>query len=299
MKLKRILPLVLAAVLAAGCFGPTKAFADAVPGDVVVTLGADLTPAQRTSILNEMSADPQTTRIIGVTNSEEHQYLDKYLSTSQIGTRAISSSKITLGQKGSGLTASTHNITYVTRDMYINALATAGVKDADVYVTAPFPVSGTAALTGLIKAYETSTGNVIPEAKKQVANEEVVTTAQLGSQPGIGKDKAAALVTAVKDNIAKKAPKTRADIEKIVRDSAQQVNVNLSDADVQKLVDLFDKMRNLNINWSQVGSQMQQLKDQIGKIANSGQAQGFMAQVFTAIGNFFNAVFNALASLFK
>ena len=38
--------------------------------------------------------------------------------------------------------------------MYINALATAGVKDASVYVTAPFSVSGTPALTGIIKAYE-------------------------------------------------------------------------------------------------------------------------------------------------
>ncbi|WP_188802621.1 DUF1002 domain-containing protein [Sporolactobacillus putidus] len=297
--MKKILPLALAAVLAASGFGPEKALADAVPGDVVVTLGADLTPAQRTSILNEMSVDPQTTKIIDVTNNEEHQYLDKYLSPSQIGTRAISSSKITLGQPGSGLTASTNNITYVTKDMYINALATAGVKDANVYVTAPFPVSGTAALTGLIKAYETSTGKVIPEANKQVANEEVVTTAQLGSQPGIGKDKATQLVTAIKDNIAKNAPKSRADIEKIVRDSAQQVNVNLSDADVQKLVDLFDKMRSLNINWNQVGSQMQQLKDQIGRMANSSQAKGFMAQVLSAIGNFFNAIFNALTSLFK
>ena len=29
--------------------------------------------------------------------------------------------------------------------MYLNALMTAGVKDAKVYVTAPFEVSGTAA----------------------------------------------------------------------------------------------------------------------------------------------------------
>ncbi|MDD9150747.1 MULTISPECIES: DUF1002 domain-containing protein [unclassified Sporolactobacillus] len=299
MKLKNILPLILAAVLATSLFGPEKAFADAVPGDVVVTLGADLTPAQRTSILNEMSVDPQTTKIIDVTNNEEHQYLDKYLSSSQIGTRAISSSKITLGQSGSGLTASTNNITYVTKDMYISALATAGVKDANVYVTAPFPVSGTAALTGLIKAYEVSTGKVIPEANKQVANEEVVTTAELGNQPGIGKDKATQLVTAIKDNIAKNAPKSRADVEKIVRDSAQQVNVNLSDADIQKLVDLFDKMRGLNINWSQVSNQMQQLKDQISRVANSSQTKGFMAQVLSAIGSFFNAIFNAIASLFK
>lgn len=299
MKLRKFYLLAFAAVLALSAIGTEKAYADSAPGDVVVTLGADLTPAQRQSMLNEMDVNPKTAQIIEVTNSEEHKYLDNYLSQSQIGTRAISSSKITLGQKGSGLQASTNNITYVTKDMYINALATAGVKDADVYVTAPFPVSGTAALTGLIKAYEAKTGTVIPEAKQQVANEEVVTTAQLGQQNGIGQTKAAELVTAIKDNLAKNAPQSRADVENAVRSAAQQVNVQLSDADMQKLVDLFDKMRTMNINWSQVGDQLQQVKDKISQLANSSQTSGFLSQVFAAIGNFFKAIFQAIGSLFS
>ncbi|MCO7176407.1 DUF1002 domain-containing protein [Sporolactobacillus kofuensis] len=297
MNFKKIGMLVLATLIAATAFGPSKAFADAAPGDVIVTLGANLTPDQRQSMLNEMDVDENSAQIVTVNNSEEHKYLDKYLSQSQIGTRSISSSKITIEKSGSGLTASTHNITYVSKDMYINALATAGVKDADVYVTAPFPVSGTAALTGLIKAYEAKTGEVIPEAKKQVANEEVVTTAELGNQDNIGKQKAADLVTAIKDNLAKNKPSSRADVEQAVRDAANQVNVKLSDADVQKLVDLFDKMRTLHINWGQVGNQMQQLKDQVSQLANSDQTKGFMAQVFQAVGDFFSSIFNALSSL--
>ena len=245
MNMKKMSMIVFAAILAISVFMPAKASADAVTGDVVVTLGANLTAAQKQSILNEMGVDPDSAQIITVNNSEEHKYLDNYLSSAQIGTRALSSSKITIGKSGSGLTASTHNITYVSKDMYINALATAGVKDADVYVTAPFPVSGTAALTGLIKAYEAKTGEVIPEAKKQVANEEVVTTAELANQDGVGKQKAADLVTAIKDNLAKNKPQSRADVEQAVRDSANQVNVKLSDADIQKLVDLFDKNAHL------------------------------------------------------
>lgn len=291
--------LVLAAVLAVGVLGPARVFADASPGDVVVTLGADLTSAQREAMLNEMDADQNSDQIIEVTNSEEHQYLDKYMSKAQIGTRAISSSKITIGKSGSGLTGSTHNITYVSKDMYINALATAGVKDADVYVTAPFPVSGTAALTGLIKAYETKTGEAIPEDRKQVANEEVVTTAELGNKEGVGKEKAAELVTAIKDKMAKEAPKSTQDVENIVRDSAKQVNVNLDDADIQKLVDLFDKMRTIKIDWNGALDQMKQLQDKVSQLANSDQTKGFLAQVFAAIGAFFSAIFNAIASLFK
>ncbi|RYM06741.1 DUF1002 domain-containing protein [Sporolactobacillus sp. THM7-7] len=297
--MKRIVILALGLMLLTAGFGPEKVLADAAPGDVVVTLGANLTPDQRESILNEMDVNPQSAEIIDVTNSEEHKYLDKYLSKAQIGTRAISSSKITLGEKGSGLSAETHNITYVTKDMYVNALATAGVKDAQVYVTAPFPVSGTAALTGLIKAYETTTGETIPEKKKQVANEEVVVTSELGNKDNVGKEKATELVTAIKDNIAKESPKTREDVEKIVRDSASQVHVDLSDADVQKLVDLFDKMIHMNINWNQLGDQMAQLKDKVDQLANSDETKGFIAQVFEAIGQFFSAVFNAIASLFK
>lgn len=66
----------------------------------------------------------------------------------------------------------THNISRITDEMYLNALMTAGVKDAKVYVTAPFEVSGTAALTGLMKAYETTSGEKISEDVKKVANEE-------------------------------------------------------------------------------------------------------------------------------
>ncbi|WP_028983424.1 DUF1002 domain-containing protein [Sporolactobacillus terrae] len=297
--MKKISLLVACLMLAIGLFIPTKVFADAAPGDVVVTLGANLTTDQKQSILNEMGVDADTAQIITVNNSEEHQYLDNYLSKAQIGTRSISSSKITLGKSGSGLTASTHNITYVSKDMYINALATAGVKDADVYVTAPFPVSGTAALTGLIKAYETETGKKIPEQKKQVANEEVVTTAQLADKDGVGKEKAADLVTAIKNNLAQNKPQSREDVEQAVRDAAKQVNVTLSSADIQKLVDLFDKMRSMNINWGDVGSQMQQLQDKVKQLANSDQTKGFLAQVFQAIGDFFSSIFHAISSLFN
>lgn len=296
---KRFLTLFGVLILALFAVLPNHASADATPGDTVVTLGADLTDAQRDAMLKEMGADENTAQVIEVTNKEEHEYLGNYLSEAQIGSRAISSSKITIGEAGSGLSAETHNITYVTEDMYISALATAGVKDAKVYVTAPFSVSGTAALTGLIKAYEKTSGKSIPEAQKQVANEEVVVTADLGEQKNVGKEKAAELVATIKDKIASESPETREDIERIVRDSAQQVQVDLNDADIQKLVDLFDKMIHLDIDWNQMGDQMQQLRDKIDELANSEEAQGFLASVFRAIGDFFSALFNAIASLFK
>ena len=145
--------------------------------------GADLSNENRQKVLDELNVPDNATKVT-VTNKEEHEYLGKYISNAQIGTRAISSSSITVAKKGSGLDVKTHNIDSITDEMYLNALMTAGVKDAKVYVTAPFEVSGTAALTGIIKAYEVSSDKAISEDVKQVANQELVTTSNLGDKIG-------------------------------------------------------------------------------------------------------------------
>jgi len=271
------------------------AHADAVPGDTIVTFGQDLTAQQKQQLLQEMNVDQNKAQIIEVTNAEEHQYLDAYLPQAQIGTRAISSSEIVLGKQGTGLSASTHHITYISNDMYINALATAGVKDAQIYVTAPFDVSGTAALTGLIKAYELSTGNVIPEKQKQVANEEMVTTAQLAADNGVGKDKAAQLMTFIKEQMAKENPKTDADIERIIVNAENQFHVKLTHAQIQELIDLFKKMQHLHINWRQVGDQLQKVQGKLNQVLNSNQAQGFVSK-FT---DFTRSLIHSIAALWQ
>ena len=179
---------------------------------MIVTLGENLTTEQKNMLLSEMNA-PNDVKTITVSNAEEHQYLGDYISNALIGTKAISSSSVTFEQTGSGLKVETKNINWVTEEMYINALATAGVKDASVYVTAPFSVSGTAALTGIIKAYEVSSDKVIPEDVKQAANQEMVTTAKLGDE--IGTDQAAALVTKIKEKMAENKPETEEKLEEL------------------------------------------------------------------------------------
>ncbi|MGV3488163.1 MAG: DUF1002 domain-containing protein [Tuberibacillus sp.] len=297
--IKKLLVSILSIlILSVGLNSAFVAHADSSPGDVIVTLGADLNQQQKDAILKEMGVDPNTAQIIEVTNAEEHKYLDNYMPKAQIGTRAISSSRITLGEKGSGLSVSTNHITYVSNEMYMNALATAGVKDAEVYVTAPFDVSGTAGLTGLIKAYEIKTGDVIPEEQKQVANEEMVTTAKLADEKGIGKDKAAALMTAIKEKMADANPKTDADMEKVIKDAADQTGVKLSDKDIQDLVNLFNKMKDLDINWNQVGDQLQKAKDSLKNFLHSDEAKGFFAKLGDFLKSLFQSIGDFISSLF-
>ena len=56
---------------------------------------------------------------------------------------------------------------------------TAGIEDADITVAGPFSISGTAALVGAIKAYETMTGEEIDDENLDAANDELVLTGKL------------------------------------------------------------------------------------------------------------------------
>lgn len=255
---------------------PRSVFADAAVGDTIITLGENLTEAQKQSILNEMNAGENAT-IITVSNAEEHKYLGNYISKSQIGSRAISSSKITLKEKGSGIQVKTNNINWVTEEMYANALITAGVKDAEVYVTAPFSVSGTAGLTGLIKAYEETTNQSIPEEQKQVANEEMVRTAELSDR--IGADQASELMTRIKEEIAENPPESKEDLRSLIQRIAQELGITLTEEELNQLVELFNKMKDLNIDWDQVKTQLTDLKDNLNEVLNKEETQNFFEKI--------------------
>ncbi|WP_019242092.1 DUF1002 domain-containing protein [Bacillus massilioanorexius] len=271
---------------------PIQAFADAQAGDVIVTLGENLTAQQKDQLLKEMDV-PADVEIVTVSNAEEHEYLGDYISKRLIGTKAISSSKITLGKKNSGLIVKTNNINWVSEEMFINALATAGVKDAEIYVTAPFEVSGTAALTGIIKAYEVTADKAIPEEVKQAANEEMVTAAKLGDQ--IGTDEASALMTKIKEGISENKPQTEAEVKEVVDQAAQDLNISLTDEQKQSLVDLFNKLKDLNIDWNAVGDQLNKAKEKLTEFFQSEEGQGFLDKVKA----FFVSIIDAIKSLFS
>jgi len=271
--MKKIFVLLLLSLIS---LYPIHSFADMAEGDMIVTLGENLTETQKSNLLEEMGA-PADVQIVTVTNQEEHQYLGKYIAKSLIGTKAISSSAITIAPKGAGIKVKTKNINWVTDEMYVNALITAGVKDANIYITAPISVSGTAALTGIIKAYEISADKTIPEDVKQAANEEMVETAKLGDS--IGSENAAALIAKVKEEIAKNKPKNDAELRSIIEQAAKDLNVTLSAAELNSLIDFFNKLIDLNIDWNQVSDQLNKAKDQISKFLQSDEGQGFLEKL--------------------
>ncbi|MBL3643847.1 DUF1002 domain-containing protein [Bacillus sp. RHFB] len=271
---------------------PYKAFADAAVGEMIVTLGENLTNEQKNMILSEMKA-PNDVEVLTVTNAEEHEYLGDYIASRLIGTKAISSSAITLEEKGTGLKLESKNINWVSDEIYINALATAGVKDATVYVTAPIPVSGTAALTGVIKAYEISADKKIPEDVKQAANEEMVKTAKLGDE--IGTEEASALVTKIKEEMAANPPANTEEVREVVESSAKDLEIALNEDQVQSLIDLFNKLKELNIDWNAVGDQLTAAKDKLSNFLESEEGQSFLDK----LKEVFSSLIDAIKSLFS
>lgn len=254
--------------------------------------GEDLTAAQKEQVLADLDA-PADAMTIQVTNEEEHKYLGSHMSKAQIGSKALSSAKIVIGKPGSGVSATSNHINWVTNDMYLNAMITAGVKDAHVSITAPFDVSGTAALTGIIKAYETTTDTQIPEEQKQVANEEIVKTAQLSDS--IGAEETTTLMTNIKEELAQNQPETREEMQTMIVNIANNLNITIPEAQLNGLVDLFMNMKDANINWNAVGDQLEQAKQQFTDFIESEQGQGILA----AIKDFFVGLIEIIKGWFS
>src|SRR5690625_3700672 len=86
--MKRMMKKTMAFILTICLVTPIVALADAAPGDVIVTLGENLSEEQEQSLLSEMDASLDD-QIVYVSNEEEHEYLGDYIAASKIGTRAL------------------------------------------------------------------------------------------------------------------------------------------------------------------------------------------------------------------
>lgn len=257
----------------------------------------------------KLSADQKqkVKELLNVTNSSQVKEITvtaadlvKYINGDP-NSNLYSSAKITRKEKGEGLAISIvtpDNITEVTDQMYANALLTAGVEDADVEVASPLKVSGHSALVGIYKAYDKGGGDLNKD-RMEVANEELGLATDLAKKKGMDQDKVTQLLTEIKEEIAKQNPATKEDIEKIIDDKLKSLNIQLSPEDRQLLVKLFDKMRNLDINFDNVKSQLGDIANDIKKkledvTGDKGFWQGvadFFKKIFQAIADFFGSLF--------
>lgn len=264
----------------------------AAVGDRVITLGADLTPKEKQDILAEFN-QAANDKIIVVTFDDEVHY---FPGTTRTG-RELSSSLITFKDKGNGIQVTkSSNITQVSNEMYQNALLTAGIQDADISVTAPEPVSGTAALTGIFKAFETTTGKKLNTDRVQAANQEITDTAKLGQNLGDQK-LAADFIKRLKEEVQKNRPQTDADYQNLIEKVAKEMGIQLTPEQIQSLVDLLKKLNSLNIDWASLGSQLQNIGKKVGDYTKEHPQQvnailDFFKQVITSLQHLISSLFS-------
>lgn len=288
---KRFITLSLTAVLSLSSLG--LVFAD---GTRVVTLGSNLTQAQKDTMLKYFGVNKDEVVILEVNNQEERKYLQGVASEAQLGKKTYSCAYVEPTKSGSGINVKTANITWATPAMVATTLSTAGLTDADVVIAANFPVSGTGALTGIMKAFEDATGKPLEEDKKELASEELITTGDLGDD--IGQDKATGIVNDVKTEIIKNNTKDTVQIAETINNVVNNYNVTLTDEQIAKLEGLMEKISKQDYDYSEMKNALESVSDvvnenlsAIGENVNTGFFDG-IKNFFTGIGDWFKGLFS-------
>ncbi|MGX6444726.1 DUF1002 domain-containing protein [Neobacillus sp. K501] len=261
----------------------------------IVVYGEALSPAQNEEVRKLLEVtDTSKVKEITVTGEDLVTYIkgDRH-------SNMYSSAKITRKDSGEGLKinqVTPENITEVTDEMYANALLTAGIEDAVVDVASPVKVSGHSALVGIYKAYDAGEGAGLDKDRTEVANQELDLATDLAKKEGLDQDKVSELLTEIKKEIAEQNPATKEEIEKIIDDKLKALGINLSAEDRQLLIDLFEKMRDLNINFDNVKSQLENLSQDIQqRIEEAVGDKGFLQ----AVSDFFKNLFDSIKSIFS
>lgn len=251
---------------------PVVSDVEEVGDDVVIedddkpylALGENLTKEQRRKVLDLMGIEEEKLSdydVVYVNNKEEHEYLGSYISSSEIGSKSLSSVVITQAPKGAGLSISAYNINYCTIGMYKNACATAGVENANIIVAAPFSISGTAALVGIFKAYQEMTGEEISNEVIDVAMDELVTTGELNESIDADPQQVEALIADLKNQL--ESLDSEDDVKEAVLDTARKYNVELSDNDLSKITQLLQKLKDTDIDWNSIADQASDWADEL------------------------------------
>lgn len=265
------------------------AYADNVQSRAVI--GADLTQDQVALVYQAFGVQQGSVIQLSLTNAEEREYLEGYVDSAIIGTRSISCVYVEL-YSGTGMNVTTSNITWCTPEMYISALATAGITDANIIVAAPFEVSGTAALAGIYKAYEDMTGQKLDSVAKLVSTQELTITGELAQE--IGSMDSTSIVSELKLMLDETKNMTDEQLRQQITLIAAQYNVTLTDTQINQLISLCRSLESLD--GDALKARVEDVQNTLTKVADAKtQVVGFVTtvkKVVTSVTEFFDKIKN-------
>ena len=282
----------------------------------VVTLGTSLTNSQRQGTIDTLtqSLNGASYRTITITGSDLVKYLNPSGADFTNNSGVWSSALIQKTASGSGINVHIlpynghNNITTITANQYKNAALTAGISDANIYVTSANPIDGSGALAGVYAAYA-KTGDSLNQSQINAAQDEMNTLSSITEQ-NKGKDgySDAQLNNAIagaKAEMAKQGNNiTNSEIKNIVNN---QINVNhlgdtITNNQKEQIVNLLITIKNSgalkNKNFAQ---QANKLTDQIQSGAknifskfNTPETRNWFQQLIDNIINWFRGIFGGV-----
>ncbi len=253
-----------------------------------LVLGSDLTPSEEQTVLDLLGVkNLNDYNVSYVTNAEEHEALGAYLPAEVIGSRALSSVLLTPNNKG--IEVETDNINYVTKEMYQNALITAGLKNVKLKAVGPYPISGTAALTSAEKAYEIMTGEQVEQENVDVANDELVTTQDVADE--VGQEDATELIAALKQQVVNE-DLSEEQIASALDELEQKMDITLSPETKQQIIDLMQRIKGLDLDPELIRQQAENIYNNIKGYVDSAGGSGFLDSIAQAVKNFIDTIVN-------
>lgn len=196
---------------------------------------------------------------------------------------------------GSGLDIKTYNVDFCTEEMYRNVLTTVGITDAKIIVASPSVVSGTAALTGVYKAYESLTGNILSEYAKMAGVDELIATGQLAEM--IGSDEATEVINELKKILDETQKMTDDEVKQKIREIADDNDVSLTETEISQILTLARTLEGLDVE--QLRARAYGLADATRKATGWKKFTEGAKQTLEDIGNFFKDVAQFLRDLFS
>ena len=258
----------------------TTAFADEILRRAVI--GADLNEEQTDSVYAMFGIERGMVTELNLTNAEERKYLEGYVEDEIIGSRSISCVYIELLPEGSGMDVTTSNINWCTAEMYISALATAGITDARIIVASPFEVSGTAALAGIYKAYEDMTGKKLDDLAKLVSTQELTITGELADE--IGSMDSTSIVNELKLMLDQTKNMSDEEMRSVILEISGRYGVKLTETQIGQLISLCRSLESLNPD--ALKNRVEEVQDTLQKVSDAKtKVVGFVDKVKVAIAS--------------
>ena len=234
--------------------------------DKVVTLGENLTQEQRNAMYQYFGTSPEEVRTIVVTHADEVKYMEGIATAEQIGATTNSCAYVEPTESG-GIKVKTANLNYVTSTMIASTLTTAGMENCNVIAACPFEVSGTGALTGIIMAYESASGETLDEGKKEAAMAELIATGNLAD--ALGSELASEVMNEVKTEIIDEGLTDPEEIGEAVDQIAENHDVTLTEEQRQQIVDLMEQISKYDYDINVIKQTLDSLNGKVGALENA------------------------------